>query len=119
MRVTGSTEIMADRSVRIGAPQQRPADAVRGADQVAVGAEQEKAAVLERDVLERIADRMSSAAESLQTALQFKVVYGNRVIIRVVNSVSGEVLSEFPPERLVEAFREMRELLGLLVDEKV
>ncbi|MBP2017018.1 putative FlaG/YvyC family protein [Symbiobacterium terraclitae] len=118
MRVTGSTEVKADWSVRQGAGQSA-AGAVRSAEQLPGAAGQKQAGALDTDVLERIAERMSAAAESLQTTLQFKVVYGNRVIVQVVDRISREVLSEFPPERLVEAFRGLRELLGVLVDEKV
>jgi len=68
---------------------------------------------------ERLAEKMNAAAELFNKALQFKVFDGNRIIIKVVDTVTDEVLSEFPPERLLEAFKSMEASLGLLVDKKV
>ncbi|OTA40974.1 MAG: hypothetical protein A6D92_11335 [Symbiobacterium thermophilum] len=62
---------------------------------------------------------MNAAAEIFNKAVQFKVVEGNRIIIRVVDVTTNEVLREFPPERLLEALLAMERSLGLLIDEKV
>ena len=42
---------------------------------------------------------MNSAAELFNKAVQFKVVEGNRIVIKVVDVTTDEVLREFPPER--------------------
>lgn len=68
---------------------------------------------------EKLAEKMNAAAELFNKALQFKVFDGNRIIIKVVDAVTNEVLSEFPPERLLEALKSMEASLGLLVDKKV
>ena len=72
-----------------------------------------------REDLRKIVDKMNSAAQLFSRALQFKMLEGNRLIIKVVDTTTDEVLSEFPPERLIEAFRSMEASLGLLVDKKV
>lgn len=69
--------------------------------------------------LDQVVDKMNAAADLFNKALQFKVLEGNRIIIKVVDTTNGEVLSEFPPEKLIEAFRSMETSLGLLVDKKV
>ena len=68
---------------------------------------------------EELAEKMNSAAELFNKAVQFKVVEGNRIIIKVVDVTTNEVLREFPPERLLEALLAMERSLGLLIDEKV
>jgi len=74
---------------------------------------------LSKEAAEQLAEKMNAAAEIFNKAVQFKVVEGNRIIIRVVDVTTNEVLREFPPERLLEALLAMERSLGLLIDEKV
>lgn len=74
---------------------------------------------LSKEVAEDLADKMNAAAELFNRAVQFKVVEGNRIVIKVVDVTTDEVLREFPPERLLEALLAMERSLGLLIDEKV
>lgn len=74
---------------------------------------------LSKEEAEELAEKMNSAAELFDKAVQFKVVEGNRIVIKVVNVTTNEVLREFPPERLLEALLAMERSLGLLIDEKV
>lgn len=74
--------------------------------------------VTEPDV-ERLADKMNAAAELFNKSLKFEVFDERRIIIKVIDSSTGEVLTEIPPERLLETFRSMEAYLGLLVDRKV
>ncbi|MBY6275650.1 flagellar protein FlaG [Symbiobacterium thermophilum] len=118
MRITAATEQMVDLQSQVAAARDKGRAGQPGSadPQGPSGAAQE---AVDRQSLDRITERMNTAAEVFQTTVQFEVVYGTRVIIKVVDRATGEVLSEFPPERLVQAFREMREMIGLLVDEKV
>jgi len=68
---------------------------------------------------EELAEKMNAAAELFNKAVEFKVFEGNRIIIRVIDKTTDEVLTEFPPERLLEALRSMERSLGILIDEKV
>lgn len=74
---------------------------------------------LSKERAEELAEKMNSAAELFNKAVQFKVVEGNRIVIKVVDVTTDEVLREFPPERLLEALLAMERSLGLLIDEKV
>ena len=75
---------------------------------------------LSKEAAEDLAEKMNAAAELFNKAVQFKVVEGtNRIIIKVVDMTTDEVLTEFPPERLLEALLAMERSLGILIDEKV
>jgi flagellar protein FlaG len=43
----------------------------------------------------------------------------NRVIVKVINNETGEVIREIPPEKIVELVAKMNTYLGLLIDETV
>lgn len=81
--------------------------------------EPQKQLPLSREESEDLAEKMNVAAELFNKAVEFKVFEGNRIIIRVVDKTTDEVLTEFPPERLLEALRSMERSLGILIDEKV
>lgn len=74
---------------------------------------------LSKEEAEDLAEKMNAAAELFNKAVQFKVVEGRRIVIKVVDMTTDEVLTEFPPERLLEALLAMERSLGLLIDEKV
>lgn len=42
-----------------------------------------------------------------------------RVMVQVIDQETGEVLNEIPPEKVLDLAARIRELVGLLVDEKV
>jgi len=81
--------------------------------------EQPKTQPLTKEEAEGLAEKMNAAAELFNKAVEFKVFEGNRIIIRVIDKTTDEVITEFPPERLLEALRSMERSLGLLIDEKV
>lgn len=74
---------------------------------------------VERLKVEKDVQTMNRAAEALNSALKFTVTDTHRIIIKVIDTHSGEVLREIPPERLVEALEHMQSAMGILVDRKV
>lgn len=73
----------------------------------------------ERRKIEKDVQTMNKAAEALNSALKFSVTESNRIIIKVIDTNSGEILREIPPQQLVEALKHMQSAMGLLVDRKV
>lgn len=73
----------------------------------------------ERRKIERDVQTMNRAAEALQSTLRFTVTDSNRIIIKVIDTNSGEILREIPPQQLVEALDHMQSAMGILVDRKV
>jgi|GEM_PF-2999060 len=94
-------------------------DSVEAVQQQAQEEQKKTVQPLSSEESERLADKMNAAAELFNKAVEFKVFEGNRIIIRVVDKTTDEVLTEFPPERLLEALRSMERSLGILIDEKV
>ncbi|HEY8347861.1 MAG TPA: flagellar protein FlaG [Symbiobacteriaceae bacterium] len=68
--------------------------------------------------LEEAVEKMNEVVRIFDRALQFEVVKPHRIVIRVVDTRTGEVIRQMPPEKLLEAFYRMEEALGLLLDEK-
>lgn len=73
----------------------------------------------DRESIQEAVTKMNRAARALNRALEFEVVDKNRVVIRVIDAESREVIREIPPERLMEALRSVEETIGLLLDRKV
>lgn len=67
--------------------------------------------------LVKVVDKMNQTARVFNHSLQFQLHEGSgKIIIKVVDTISGAVLREIPPEKLLEAHQSMEELLGLLLD---
>lgn len=70
-------------------------------------------------------EKVEQAAEKLNRLmadrrLQFEVnEKSNRIIVKIIDQESGEILSEIPPENIVEMLDSIQEYVGLLVDKKV
>jgi FlaG protein len=43
----------------------------------------------------------------------------NRVVVKVIDPATGELLREIPPEAVIEALKQLRRAPGALVDEEV
>ena len=43
----------------------------------------------------------------------------NRVVVKVIDPQTGELLREIPPESVIEALKQLRKAPGTLVDEEV
>jgi flagellar protein FlaG len=72
-----------------------------------------------RDELDKVVGKMNATAELHNYNLRFEIVNKNRIVISVINTDTGEILRQIPPDDLVKAFQQMDDFLGLLVDKKV
>lgn len=74
---------------------------------------------LNKEVLQGIATELTKFMQSLSTDLQFSIhEKSGRMLVRVVDSSSHEVLKEFPPEELLDTIGAIREYVGALLDKK-
>lgn len=96
---------------------ERPMPSTPGTD--SIPADGRVPAKPQRHELDEVVAKMNQAASIFDKALKFKVAEGNRIIVKVINTTTGEVLKEIPPEKLVEAFKDLGKAIGLLVDRKV
>lgn len=80
---------------------------------------QETAGVSEEFVKKSL-DRILKAIQSPETTIDRSVHdVTKQVIYKVRDKVSGEVIRQFPEEKLVEAAARLIELAGMMVDKKV
>jgi len=71
------------------------------------------------EALENIINEANKALSSTGKGFQYKVhEKTNRVLVKVVDIVSGDVISELPPEKEMDAVAKMWELAGILFDKK-
>ena len=69
-----------------------------------------------------VVEAINSVEESLKIFTQ-KVNFSvdkdtGRYLIKVIDSESGDVIREIPPEKLLKISKQIKEILGLLFDEK-
>lgn len=69
--------------------------------------------------LEQVVEKMNKAVQVFSHALQFEVTKSNRIIIRVLDTNTGEVIRQIPPEELLDTFKRMEDALGVLIDRRV
>jgi uncharacterized FlaG/YvyC family protein len=68
--------------------------------------------------LQQAAATMNDAMRLFQRSVEFEVLRGHRVVIRVVDSQTKEIIREVPPKRLLDALQEIGKTLGVIMDEK-
>jgi len=90
-----------------------PAEHSRTVGKAPSAAKEEPAAKLEEAV-----EKMNELLQVFKHALQFEVVKPNRIVVRLVDTETGDVIRQVPPEQLLKAFYRMEEAIGILLDEK-
>lgn len=70
--------------------------------------------------LNRAVDKLNQAAELFNRHLRFKLHEDtNRTIVQVVENGSDKVLSEFPPEKVLDMVANLEKAVGLVIDKYV
>lgn len=82
-------------------------------------AQDAKAEGEQQPVLPSVVEKMNQALHIFNPSLQFEMVDGHRIVVRVVDTITGEVIRQIPPEELLETYRKLNEALGVLIDRKV
>jgi flagellar protein FlaG len=78
----------------------------------------ESIAISEEQLIKAI-DRAIKAADGKSTSLQFSVHKQTNIIsVKVLDSSSGEVIREIPPEKTLDFVAKLWEMAGVLIDEK-
>ncbi|WP_368293970.1 flagellar protein FlaG [Dehalobacter sp. TBBPA1] len=76
-------------------------------------------AELPREEVEQAAEKMNRLMGLFNKKLQFEVAEkSDRIVVKIIDQESGEILSEIPPARVVEMLESVQDSVGLLVDEK-
>ena len=75
---------------------------------------------LSREDMEKITDKLTKFMASLNTDIEFSLHEGtNRLIVKVVDKQTDEVLKEFPPHQLLDTLAAISKYVGGLLDKKV
>lgn len=69
--------------------------------------------------LPKIVEQMNKAIQAFSNSIRFEVHEDHRIIIRVIDMTSGEIVREIPPEKLLDTFNRMEDLVGLLLDQRL
>ncbi|MFJ7408997.1 MULTISPECIES: flagellar protein FlaG [unclassified Lysinibacillus] len=75
---------------------------------------------ISKDKLQNAVDTVNEFLQVNHNASKFVLHDGlDRYFVQVVNTQTDEVVKEIPPKKLLDAFYEMKKLLGMIVDEKI
>ncbi|MCU0821015.1 MAG: flagellar protein FlaG [Spirochaetes bacterium] len=73
---------------------------------------------LTKENINDLIDVLNSAARSVNERVSFKFhEKANRVIMKVVDTKTDEVVREIPPKEMIKLLEQMHELIGMFVDE--
>jgi uncharacterized FlaG/YvyC family protein len=65
-------------------------------------------------------DHMNKAAKALETHAQFSFdKEAGRVVVKVIDDQTGEVLKQIPPQDFLDLVTEIRKFVGMFLDKKV
>lgn len=85
-------------------------------------AEEQKTSVeeiVDQAEIEGAVDSINGAIEHVHRGLRFVVHEDtNRMMVRVINVVTNEVIKEIPPEEVLDTAARIREMIGVLIDER-
>lgn len=111
-------------------PQERPADPIVAAPipaqpkseaappPLTVDLTENKRIELAQGEVAKVVEKMNETARLFNNKLRFEMTNDNRVKIRVVDSQTGHLVREIPPERLMETFTRLEDLVGVLLDHR-
>lgn len=74
---------------------------------------------LTKEDLETVAADLSDFMQSLNTDIEFSIhEKSDRMMVKVVDTKTHDVLKEFPPEELLDTIGAIRDYVGALLDKK-
>jgi flagellar protein FlaG len=114
MQITGPFHV--DKVVRPAASTEEPK---RPEARVPVqGAAAREERPISPEEVEKAVEQMNKTMKAFDHALRFEVSKSHRIIIKVIDTNTGDVIEQIPPEKLVQATQAVQETIGLLLDEK-
>jgi flagellar protein FlaG len=69
---------------------------------------------------EKILDKLNQIIKMVDKKLEFSIHEAtNRLLYKIINKETKEIIKEFPPEEILDLIGKMMEMSGLFVDEKI
>ena len=73
-----------------------------------------------REEVEKSAEKLNRLMGLIEKKMKFEVhEKSNRVMVKIIDEESGEVISEIPPKKILDIISSLQEFVGLLVDKRV
>ncbi|NLI94162.1 MAG: flagellar protein FlaG [Peptococcaceae bacterium] len=73
-----------------------------------------------REEVEKAAEKLNRLMGLIEKRMKFEIhEKTNRVMVKIIDEQSGEVLTEIPPKKVLDMLSSFEEFVGLLVDKKV
>jgi len=73
-----------------------------------------------REQVEKAAEKLNRLMGIIDKRLEFSVhEKSHRVMVKIVDQVTGEVLDEIPPKRVLDMMNSFSQMVGLMVDKRV
>ena len=73
-----------------------------------------------RELVEKAAEKLNRLMGIIDKRLEFSVhERSHRVIVKIIDQGTGEVLNEIPPKRVLDMLSSFIDLIGLMVDKRV
>lgn len=73
-----------------------------------------------RELVEKAAEKLNRLMGIIDKRLEFSVhERSHRVIVKIIDQITGEVLDEIPPKRVLDILSSFTDLVGLMVDKRV
>lgn len=70
--------------------------------------------------LEESVEELNDTIEALHKDLRFQIHEGSeRMMVEVINLDNNEIIKEIPPKEVLDMIGRIREMVGLLIDEKI
>lgn len=74
---------------------------------------------ISREQLLRAIEKATEAIQGPDKALDFSIhEKTNKIIVKVINKESGEIIREIPPEKTLDLLASLWEMAGILIDER-
>ncbi len=72
----------------------------------------------DREEMAELAGRLNTAVDSTNARLSFSYNdKANRIVVKVINTQTNEVIREVPPKDVIRLLEHMKEYMGIMVDE--
>jgi len=73
-----------------------------------------------KEELEESIEEINKTVEALHKDLRFQVhEKSDRLMVEVIDVIKNEVIKEIPPRQLLDMLGRIREMVGLIIDEKI
>ncbi|MCF6289678.1 MAG: flagellar protein FlaG [Desulfobacterales bacterium] len=105
---------LAGAGLKVEQPAAEKIDEQRKAPELSVaGPEQDRSKVAPEEILSKIKDLTEDGVYSIRFEMNKEI---EKLIIKVVDKESGELIRQIPPEELITASERMRDYRGLIIE---